>query len=183
MTQYTLAQARELADAPLHMSVEPLRAALRSLADQLEQALSHPKSIEADPLPVVCIGLQETRNYLHDWGCLSHDGVRELLESAERAAAPVVPAPVARPAPFHPSASHIDPEYRDGWNAALAATQPQAAPVAQLSEPPEGWKWVPIVPTDAMRDAGNVIVGSRSKLFAAWRQMLATAPTTPKEAG
>ncbi len=35
-------------------------------------------------------------------------------------------------------------------------------------ESAEGWKLVPVVPTDSMRDAGNVIVGSRSKLFAAW---------------
>jgi len=27
------------------------------------------------------------------------------------------------PEPFHPSASHINPDYRDGWNAALAAAR------------------------------------------------------------
>ena len=27
--------------------------------------------------------------------------------------------------PFHPSASHINPDYRDGWNAALAAARSQ----------------------------------------------------------
>ena len=29
------------------------------------------------------------------------------------------------PEPFHPSASHINPDYRDGWNAALAAARSQ----------------------------------------------------------
>lgn len=34
-------------------------------------------------------------------------------------------------APYHPQASHVSPEYRDGWNACYRACQPQA----QQSEP------------------------------------------------
>lgn len=41
------------------------------------------------------------------------------------------------------------------------------------------WKLVPVVPTEEMRDAGNVEVKSRTTLFAAWRAMLAAAPVPP----
>jgi len=36
----------------------------------------------------------------------------------------------AKPEPFHPSASHVEPGYRDGWNAALRAC---AAEIARLT--------------------------------------------------
>ena len=48
-------------------------------------------------------------------------------------------------------------------------TSPQPAPV-------QGWKLVPVQPTDEMRDAGNVIIGDRGALFAAYRAMLDAAP-------
>lgn len=39
------------------------------------------------------------------------------------------------------------------------------------------WQIVPKVPTDEMRDAGNVHVRNRSVLYDAWKSMLAAAPT------
>ena len=41
------------------------------------------------------------------------------------------------PAPFHPSASHINPDYRDGWNAALAAarSRPVREPLGERQTP------------------------------------------------
>lgn len=188
MTQYTPEKARELAifldnfktsshrdcdGKPMHTATAD---ALRSLADQLEQAnLQHitedgerqdawasaskelasmPQywsvAVNVDGSDIVSIG----HNWLSGNRPLESNDEQTILGAAQHllsfigygmpkssfdpddAAAPAVPAPVARPAPFHPSASHIHPEYRDGWNAALAATAPQAAPVAQLSEPP-----------------------------------------------
>lgn len=45
---------------------------------------------------------------------------------------------------------------------------------------PKGYKLVPVVPTDDMRDAGNVFVLSRAILFESYRAMLAAAPTPPQ---
>jgi len=53
----------------------------------------------------------------------------------------------------------------------LLATKPAAAQAV-----PEGFVIVPKVPTDEMRDAGNVIMLDRGKLFQVWRAMLAAAP-------
>mgnify|MGYP000967535252 FL=1 len=66
---------------------------------------------------------------------------------------------------------------------------PQAAPVAQLSEPPEGWVLVPIEPTPKMIDATFNHTQERDGLPEShntrnkriWRAMLSAAPTTPKE--
>ena len=40
----------------------------------------------------------------------------------------------------------------------------------------------PKVPTDEMRDAGNVHVRNRSVLYDAWKSMLAAAPRQPHRA-
>ena len=45
---------------------------------------------------------------------------------------------------------------------------------------PEGYKLVPVFPTDDMRDAGNVFVLSRAILFESYRAMLAAAPAPPQ---
>lgn len=65
MTQYTPAQLREFAET-LEASVsgypvEDAATALRSLADQLEQPLSHPKSIEAPVVFARVLDPQELR--------------------------------------------------------------------------------------------------------------------------
>ena len=51
------------------------------------------------------------------------------------------------------------------------------ARIAELEQPAQqGWKLVPVQPTDEMRDAGNVIILDRGALFAAYRAMLNAAP-------
>lgn len=45
-----------------------------------------------------------------------------------------------------------------------------------------GWKLVLTRPTDEMRDAGNVLILDRGKLFAAYRAMLDAAPNPPVSA-
>lgn len=199
MTGCTPAQARELAAKMEDSCItgnSSVGQALRSLADQLEQALSHPKSIEADSgviaAPVVFATVLDPRDLrvflqslqagemsvsraveiLDMWlvGKYSDDQVppppadsalivddkfpmelvRELrAELADlRAAAPVVPAPEARdewrelfwsvaralnclPSTYVDGNAHV---YKQAEKYAAIAT---AAPVAQLSDPPE----------------------------------------------
>lgn len=128
--------------------------------------------------------------------------VRELrAELADlRAAAPVVPAPEARdewrelfwsvaralnclPSTYVDGNAHV---YKQAEKYAAIAT---AAPVAQLSKPPEGWVLVPIEPTPKMIDATFNHTQERDGLPEShntrnkriWRAMLSAAPTTPKE--
>ena len=76
--------------------------------------------------------------------------------------------------------------YKQAEKYAAIAT---AAPVAQLSEPPEGWVLVPIEPTPKMIDATFNHTQERDGLPEShntrnkriWRAMLSAAPTTPKE--
>lgn len=47
---------------------------------------------------------------------------------------------------------------------------------AEQPAPVQGWRMVPVQPTDEMRDVGNVIIKDRGALFAAYRAMLDVAP-------
>lgn len=63
----------------------------------------------------------------------------------------------------------------------------QSAPVVQLSEPPKGWKLVPIEPTPEMLDNSvisktGVYAWDRADAGHSYMLMLAAAPTTPKDA-
>ena len=72
--------------------------------------------------------------------------------------------------------------YKQAEKYAAIAT---AAPVAQLSEPPEGWVLVPIAPTIEMCEAGReaeLFAPSARSSLVVYRAMLAAAPTTPKDA-
>jgi hypothetical protein len=42
-------------------------------------------------------------------------------------------------APFHPSASHVPPDYRDGWNACYRAVLARVAPMQQDAA---RWRWI-----------------------------------------
>ena len=110
--------------------------------------------------------------------------------------APVVPAPEARdewrelfwsvaralnclPSTYVDGNAHV---YKQAEKYAAIAT---AAPVAQLSEPPEGWVLVPIAPTIEMCEAGReaeLFAPSARSSLVVYRAMLAAAPTTPKDA-
>ena len=269
MTQYTPDQARKIANRLFEWSFSEVSDALRSLADQLEQASSHPKSIEAvatmpqhwsvsvnvDGSDIVSIG----HNWLSGSRPLEERDEQTILGAAQhllsfigyglpassfdpdKCAAPVVSAPVASewmPIESAPkdgrsmllgyfnsaekwrtmrgqwmSQDEIDENWEDpeygvpGWYETVVEsddipncwfTEPthwmplppapgaQAAPVAQLSEPPEGWKLVPIEPTEkmlrAIEDAGpsnyaGMVEGNCRTIYAAF---LAAAPTTPK---
>jgi len=124
-------------------------------------------------------------------------------------AAPVVPAPGAIPARIHVTeamhraavkvlhrASGLDGLPQRMMDAMLSAKAPQAAPVAQLSEPPEGWVLLPPTPTEEMFAAfcnsasstrwedvpDDQKEGVREGMTPAYQAMLAAAPTTPKDA-
>lgn len=75
--------------------------------------------------------------------------------------------------PFHPSASHVDPSYRDGWNRAYyaAIAQPAAQPATDRAIP-EGWQLVPKKLTAPMALAWGLGGG----MFFTWEALLATAP-------
>lgn len=47
--------------------------------------------------------------------------------------------------PFHPSASHVRPEWRDGWNACFVAA------IAALEAEPQGWRPISEAPKDGTR--------------------------------
>ncbi len=47
-------------------------------------------------------------------------------------------------APYHPDASHVSPDYRDGWNHCYHALLASARAV------PQGWQMVPVEPTAEM---------------------------------
>lgn len=69
----------------------------------------------------------------------------------------------------------------DPDSAAYSANQMQAYALAAIAASQAvvavpGWQLVPVMMTDAMRDAGNEYTQSRSVLHCAWRAMLAAAP-------
>lgn len=56
----------------------------------------------------------------------------------------------AKPEPFHPSASHVEPGYRDGWNAALRACAAEITRLtAELEEArKDAWQPIETAPKD-----------------------------------
>lgn len=54
--------------------------------------------------------------------------------------------------PFHPQASHVSADYRDGWNACFLVAR---AHLEGCGGVPEGWRMVPVEPTPEMIRAGS----------------------------
>jgi len=71
--------------------------------------------------------------------------------------------------------SHFAPQW-EIWQAALAAQPPAVAAI------PEGWKLVPIEPTDEMCNAEALDVGKKTAR-STWAAMLAAAPQPPAHSG
>ena len=137
---------------------------------------------------------QQAAWFAYQWGIADADRAQRAELADLRAAAPVVPAPGARdewrelfwsvaralnclPSTYVDGNAHV---YKQAEKYAAIAT---AAPVAQLSEPPEGWVLVPIAPTIEMCEAGReaeLFAPSARSSLVVYRAMLAAAPTTPK---
>lgn len=103
--------------------------------------------------------LDETFGGLHGTHCepdvrVECKAICDAICEAYRRTAP--PAPVAVPDEIEPTSGSSDFEdyYCDGWNACRAAML-KAGPVTAVAVP-EGWKLVPVEPTDAMCDIKHV---------------------------
>jgi hypothetical protein len=83
-------------------------------------------------------------------------------------------------APYHPSASHVEPSYRDGWNAcyreALArfGTRPAAEPGAPGNTDAERAAWL------ADKIMGNDYIAEAAQLLRRWP---AAEPSQSSSAG
>ncbi|MFD1693858.1 hypothetical protein ACFSHR_27075 [Azotobacter chroococcum] len=78
--------------------------------------------------------------------------------------------------------THLDSEVRDIAREAYRLIRQQQAELAKQAAPvavPDGWKIVPIVPTEEMVKASDFVV--RRSAFETWERMLAAAPTPPAQ--
>ncbi len=91
------------------------------------------------------------------------------------------PAPAEAPKRFHPDASHIPPDYRDGWNHCHDAWTRAAPPTAGAER--EGWQWVPKESTLEMRSVGRLKRYQYPPCATEelWSAMLAAAPSAPSD--
>ncbi|MFD1693879.1 hypothetical protein ACFSHR_27195 [Azotobacter chroococcum] len=80
--------------------------------------------------------------------------------------------------------THLDSEVRDIAREAYRLIRQQQAELAKQAAPvavPDGWKIVPIVPTEEMVKASDFVV--RRSAFETWERMLAAADPASAAAG
>lgn len=133
-------------------------------------------SLEAEPVAWLLSGGGAKNHVSFDSGNAYADPLRE-----------VTPLYTAHPAPVSvPAAMEMDDDFDSafehgkavGWNAYRAAMLQSFGNFEQLNSPviPDGWKLVPVEPTEEMNKAGWTAMNEHDAINPTYRAMLAAAP-------